>query len=51
MMARRAKWLFLIFGSAAAAGLATAPALAQNGADFYKGKTVNYIVATAPGGG
>jgi tripartite-type tricarboxylate transporter receptor subunit TctC len=28
-----------------------APAYAQQGADFYKGKTVNYIVATAPGGG
>jgi len=27
------------------------PALAQSGADFFKGKTVNYIVATSPGGG
>jgi tripartite-type tricarboxylate transporter receptor subunit TctC len=26
-------------------------AFAQDGADFYKGKTVNYIVATPPGGG
>jgi len=26
-------------------------AAAQTGADFYKGKTVTYIVATAPGGG
>ena len=26
-------------------------AAAQSGADFYKGKTVTYIVATAPGGG
>lgn len=26
-------------------------AQAQQGADFFKGKTVNYIVATAPGGG
>ena len=26
-------------------------ATAQTGADFYKGKTVTYIVATAPGGG
>ena len=33
-------------------GLAfSAPAMAQSGADFFKGKTVNYIVATAPGGG
>ncbi len=28
-----------------------APAFAQTGADFYKGKTVTYIVATPPGGG
>ncbi len=28
-----------------------APAAAQQGADFFKGKTVTYIVATAPGGG
>ena len=27
------------------------PAAAQNPADFFKGKTVTYIVATAPGGG
>src|SRR5262245_65884100 len=27
------------------------PAQAQTGAAFYKDKTVNYIVATAPGGG
>ena len=27
------------------------PAHAQTGAAFYKDKTVNYIVATAPGGG
>ena len=27
------------------------PALAESGADFFKGKTVNYIVATSPGGG
>lgn len=26
-------------------------AFAQQGAEFFKGKTVNYIVATAPGGG
>lgn len=28
-----------------------APAEAQDGAAFYKGKTVTYVVATAPGGG
>jgi len=39
--------------SIAAALLAgfVAPAAAQTGADFYKGKTVTYIVATPPGGG
>jgi tripartite-type tricarboxylate transporter receptor subunit TctC len=36
---------------AACAALTASPALAQQGADFYKGKTVTYIVATAPGGG
>jgi len=30
---------------------AATTALAQTGADFYKGKTVTYIVSTAPGGG
>ncbi len=38
--------LFLI-----ATGLAASPSHAQTGADFYKDKTVTYIVATAPGGG
>jgi tripartite-type tricarboxylate transporter receptor subunit TctC len=37
-------------GSLIAALIAT-PALAQGGADYFKGKTVTYIVATAPGGG
>src|SRR4051794_20119078 len=35
----------------AAVGFAASAAPAQTGADFYKGKTVTYIVATAPGGG
>ena len=30
---------------------AAVPAFAQTGADFFKDKTVTYIVATAPGGG
>jgi tripartite-type tricarboxylate transporter receptor subunit TctC len=38
------------FGVLAAVALAS-PAAAQSGADFYKGKTVTYIVATAAGGG
>jgi tripartite-type tricarboxylate transporter receptor subunit TctC len=41
--------------SFAAAGLLTAAAIApvqaQSGADFFKGKTVTYIVATSAGGG
>lgn len=34
-----------------AGGLAASTAAAQTGADFYKGKTVTYIVSTNPGGG
>ena len=41
----------LVAGLLAAGGIAASPSLAQTGADFYKGKTVIYIVATAPGGG
>jgi tripartite-type tricarboxylate transporter receptor subunit TctC len=41
-----------IVGAAiAASNIAAAAASAQSGADFYKGRTVTYIVATAPGGG
>ena len=38
-------------GIVAAAVLAAGAAHAQTGADFFKGKTVTYIVSTAPGGG
>jgi len=31
--------------------LAASPTSAQSGADYFKGKTVTYIVATSPGGG
>lgn len=34
-----------------AAVLLAAPAIAASGADYYKGKTVTYIVSTAAGGG
>lgn len=34
-----------------AVGMAGSPASAQTGADFFQGKTVTYIVSTAPGGG
>lgn len=39
------------FATVALTVLWAGPTLAQDGAEFYKGKTVNYIVATAPGGG
>jgi tripartite-type tricarboxylate transporter receptor subunit TctC len=35
----------------AATGLSATAASAQTGADFYRGKTITYIVSTAPGGG
>jgi putative tricarboxylic transport membrane protein len=34
-----------------AGGLSATAAAAQTGAGFYKGKTITYIVSTAPGGG
>lgn len=34
-----------------AVGISPSTAAAQTGPDFYKGKTVTYIVSTAPGGG
>ena len=39
------------FAALGALGLSMPQAKAQTGAEFYKGKTVTYIVATAPGGG
>ncbi|HEX2725062.1 MAG TPA: tripartite tricarboxylate transporter substrate-binding protein [Beijerinckiaceae bacterium] len=44
-------WMSLLAVAGACATLIASPAMAQQGADFYKGKTVTYIVATAPGGG
>ncbi len=44
------KKIALSVAGAALAAL-TVPVFAQDGAAFYKGKTVTYIVATAPGGG
>jgi tripartite-type tricarboxylate transporter receptor subunit TctC len=41
----------LYAGAVMASGLSVSSAHAQTGADFYKDKTVTYIVATAPGGG
>jgi tripartite-type tricarboxylate transporter receptor subunit TctC len=40
------------YGVAVAASLwVTTPVWSQSGADFFNGKTVNYVVATEPGGG
>jgi tripartite-type tricarboxylate transporter receptor subunit TctC len=46
-----ARCYLLAAGALAGIGLGVSPSLAQTGADFYKGKTITYIVATAPGGG
>jgi tripartite-type tricarboxylate transporter receptor subunit TctC len=45
------KILWTIGVTAVASGMAASTAAAQTGADFFKGKTVTYIVSTAPGGG
>ena len=50
-MRGRLRCAVLSAGTLAATGLLAFPATAQTGADFYKGKTVTYIVSTAPGGG
>lgn len=47
---KKNKFLSVSAGALAIA-LAGTAAQAQTGAEFYKGKTVTYIVATAPGGG
>ncbi|MFM1814653.1 MAG: hypothetical protein RLZ98_1348 [Pseudomonadota bacterium] len=39
------------FLALALTAVSTSAALADRGADFFKGKTVSYIAATAPGGG
>src|SRR4051812_21875409 len=41
----------LFAGALVATGLIVSPCFAQTGADFFKGRAVTYIVATAPGGG
>lgn len=40
-----------IFAGIAAVTALMGSAMAQEGAEFYKGKTITYIVATSPGGG
>src|SRR5579864_5234792 len=48
---RRKVMVRLVTTALAALVLGSLSAAAQPAADFYKGKTVTYIVATAPGGG
>lgn len=43
--------LVIAAGASAAIGAIVLPAVAQTGPDFYKGKTVTYIVSTSAGGG
>lgn len=45
------KMIHLGAALALAAAVAASPAAAQDGAAFFDGKTITYIVATAPGGG
>lgn len=48
---RRGAISSLTLAAGGAVALMPGPAAAQSGADFFKGKTVTYIVATGPGGG
>jgi len=50
-MLRMPRSIVFAAGALAGIGLIASPAFAQTGAEFYKGKTVTYIVATSPGGG
>ena len=45
----RSGWCLSIAAGGILAAATLTPALAQGGADFFKGKTVTYIVATAAG--
>ncbi len=45
------RWIARGLLVALASAVTAMPSLAQTGPDFYKGKTVTYIVATPPGGG
>ncbi len=50
-MPRFAQWLHAAIGFLTATIVGVSVSSAQTGADFFKGQTVTYIVATAPGGG
>ena len=43
--------LLTLAGALTALATSTAPASAQSGADYFKGRTITYIIATSPGGG
>jgi len=43
--------LLVLAGVLTVSATVTPPALSQSGADFFKGRTITYIVATSPGGG
>lgn len=50
-MRRISQSVFSIAGILVAGAVVVSPALAQTGADFYKGKIVTYVVAGGSGGG
>ncbi len=50
-MLKTPRSLLFAVGALAGIGLGASSAFAQTGADFYKGKTVTYIVSTSAGGG
>lgn len=50
-MRSASRWLFALAVGLWGPATAASQALAQTGADFYKGKTVTYIASTSPGGG
>jgi tripartite-type tricarboxylate transporter receptor subunit TctC len=47
-MSVMSRWVAFAFAGLA---FAASPAAGQTGADFFKGKTITYIVSTSPGGG
>ncbi len=49
-MSQISRWRWFAL-AVAAVTVSISPASSQTGADFYKGKTITYIVATSPGGG
>ena len=50
-MRRHSQLSVLLMGGLLAGGLASSPARAQSVEEFYKGKTINFIIGYSPGGG